>query len=777
MYIGGSMLVNLKNNTIIICNSNYKIQLLKNIKRLINIKFMSMDEFIKSYYFDYDEKTILYLIKKYNIKYEIALEYLNNLIYVEDKKYNNKKLDFLINIKKELIDNNLLIFNNKFKNYISDKDIIIYNYSLSKFEKFLLKDINYKVIEKECNNYKSNIYEFNTIEEEIEYVANKISELINNGEDISNIKLTNVSSDYINPLTKIFNFYNLKINKFNNIPIISTVIGKTFYENLSSIESGIESIEKYNQADIYNKIVSMCNKYVWCDNINDLKILLEYDLKHTYIENTKYTNMIEVVDYKNYDFKDEYVFMLGFNQGIIPKIKKDEDYIDDSIKPNYLDSTIEKNKQEKQQIIKSIKNIKNLTITYKLKNSFSTFYPSNLIDELECNVQKVKLDYKTSYSELSDKITLTNLLDELIKFGKIDTNLDLLNSNYDIPYNTYSHEFTGLNKNKLNNYIKSLKSFNLSYTLMDNYNRCAFRFYIDKILCLKDNIDMFSVTLGNIYHNILEKAVKGNIEVEKEVYKYINDNDIKLTNSNKFFIKRTIKNIEYLINILKKQESFSNLKNIETEKFVKVPLKDNINFVGFIDKIVYNTINDMTIAAIIDYKTYVKKPSLKYIDSGIGLQLPTYMYLSKYSFKNIRFAGFYLQNITLDNKSEEEREKSLKLIGFTNTDKEILKEFDSNYMDSSVIDGIKIKNDGSFTSNSLKHMLNDDEINEIINITKERINETIINVLESKFDINPKYDKVNLGCEFCKYKDLCFMKEYDFVNIKASSKFGGEEDE
>jgi len=88
------VLENIKDNSIIICNSNYKINILKNIKKLINIKFMSMDEFIKSYYFDYDEKTILYLIKKYNIKYEIALEYLNNLIYIEDKKYNIEKLDF-----------------------------------------------------------------------------------------------------------------------------------------------------------------------------------------------------------------------------------------------------------------------------------------------------------------------------------------------------------------------------------------------------------------------------------------------------------------------------------------------------------------------------------------------------------------------------------------------------------------------------------------------------------------------------------------------------------
>ena len=771
------MLDNIKDNTIIICDNNYKIQILENLKKLINIKFISMNEFIKSYYFDYDEKTILYLIKKYNIKYEIALEYLSNLIYIEDKEYNNEKLNFLGNLKQELIDNNLLIFNNKFKNILQNKDIIIYNYSLSKFEKYLLRDINYKSIEKDINDYKPNIYEFDTVEEEIEYVAKKISELINSGVDINSIKLTNINNDYINQITKIFSFYNLKINKFNDIPLFSTVIGKTFFEHLSSLESAIESIEKYNTTETYNKIINLCNKYVWCNDINDLKILLEYDLKHTYIENAKYTNMIEVVDYKNYDFKDNYVFMLGFNQGIIPKQFKDEDYIEDNIKPNYLDNTIEKNKKEKLDVINSIKNTKNLTITYKLKNAFTTFYASNLIEELNSDVEKVTIDYRRSFSELSDKIALTNMLDNLIKFGSIDNNLNLLTSNYNIPYNTYSHSFTGLSKDKLNNYIKCLKSFNLSYSSMDNYNRCAFRFYIDKILCLKDNVDIFSVTIGNIYHNILEKAVKSNIDVEKEVYKYITDNNITLTNSNKFFLNRTIKNIEYVIEVLNKQNSFSNLKNIETEKFVKIPLKDNINFVGFIDKILYNTINDIVIASIIDYKTYVKKPSLKYIDSGIGLQLPTYMYLSKYSFKDIRFVGFYLQNITLDNKSEEEKEKSLKLIGFTNTDKTILKEFDSNYMDSSVIDGIKVNNDGNFSSNSLKHMLNDNDIDEIISITGQKINETINNILDSKFDINPKYDKANLGCEFCKYKDLCFMKEYDFVNIKASSSFGGDDNE
>ena len=766
------MLDNMSNNSIIICNSNYKIQILKSINKLINIKFLSMNEFIKSYLFDYDEKTILYLIKKYNINYEIALEYINNLYYVEDKKYSNDKLNYLVDIKKDLIDNNLLIFNNKFKRYIKDKEIIIYNYNLSKFEEHILKDLNVKIIDEKINNYKPLIYEFNDIEEEIEFVAIKISNLINNGVDINKIKLTNVNSDYINIINKIFNFYNLKINKFNNLSISSTVIGSIFLNNLDSgIEEAIKSVEEYKETDTYNKIIDICNKFVWCEDLDDLKLLITHDLNNANIENIKYTNMIEVVDYKNYYFKDEYVFMIGFNQGIIPVIYKDEEYITDNIKPTYLDSTIEKNKKEKEYSIKCINNIKNLIITYKLKNSFNTFYPSNLIDELGCEVKKEEINYKVSYSDISNKIKLANMYDNLIKFGTKDDNLNILSSNYNIPYNTYSHKFTGIDKNKIKEYISKLPKFYLSYSSMDNYNKCAFRFYIEKILKLKDNEEVFSVVLGNLYHHILELSLKEEIDINKEVYKYIEDNEIKLNNSNKFFVDKTIENIKFVLEVIKKQNSFSNLNKIETEKKVEILLKDNIYFLGFIDKIVYDVINNETIASIIDYKTYVKKPSLKYIESGIGLQLPTYMYLAKNEYKNIRFAGFYLQNILLDNKEESEKEKSLKLIGYSNLDKDILKEFDNNYMDSSVIEGIKTNNDGNFSSNSLKKMLKDEDIDKIISITKQKIEETINNVLDSKYDINPKYDNLNIGCEFCRYKDLCYMKEYDLKKIEASDIF------
>ena len=62
-------------------------------------------------------------------------------------------------------------------------------------------------------------------------------------------------------------------------------------------------------------------------------------------------------------------------------------------------------------------------------------------------------------------------------------------------------------------------------------------------------------------------------------------------------------------------------------------------------------------------------------------------------------------------------------------------------------------------------MLSDDEINDLINLTSSKIKETLKNILDSKFDINPKFDKTNIGCEFCNFKDLCFMNESNYVKI------------
>lgn len=476
-------------------------------------------------------------------------------------------------------------------------------------------------------------------------------------------------------------------------------------------------------------------------------------------------------DLINYDFKDCYVFLLGFNLGSIPKIYKDEDFIPDKYKLYYMDTTIDKNRMTKDSVIKSIKNIENLIITYKLKTDFDMYYPSNLVEQ---EVIKINKNYKETFSSTLDKLNYALYLDDFSKYNAVNSNLGILNNNYDIPYNTYNNEFTGIGVVQVKEYIASLKQFNFSYTMMNNYNRCAFRFYANKILNLNKNVDKFSKELGNIYHYALQKYFTNGKKVSDSVYEYVDKNNLNLNNSNKFFIEKSIKNIEYVISVIEYQNSFSTFDNIETEKFISIPIKENINFVGFIDKIVYKIIDDYVLATIIDYKTYMKKPSLKYIDDGIDIQLPIYMYLAKENNKNIRFAGFYLQNVSDNNLSKEDKINNLKLIGYTNKDIKILEQFDYNYKDSKVIDGIKIKNDGNMSANSLKKMMSDEDIDNIISKVKKSIDYTIDNVLKCKFDINPKYDTSNIGCELCEYADLCFKKSYNFTTIKGNDEYEGD---
>ena len=50
---------------------------------------------------------------------------------------------------------------------------------------------------------------------------------------------------------------------------------------------------------------------------------------------------------------------------------------------------------------------------------------------------------------------------------------------------------------------------------------------------------------------------------------------------------------------------------------------------------------------------------------------------------------------------------------------------------------------------------------------KNNIDDAFSNILSANFDINPKrIGKNNVGCAFCKYKDICFMKEEDVVELE-----------
>ena len=305
-----------KDKDIIITEYSYKLKLLEELSKssgFLDVKIMTKKEFLENYLFSYDEEAIYYLINKYNISLDLANTYLNSLYYIFDKDYKNDKLNGLVKIKKELIDNNLLNFNKSFKKSLKNKRVVFYkNNYLNKLDKEIIKDLeDVLIIDKKYDKNIPKVYEFSSIFEEVEFVAISILKLIEEGISPSDIKISNIDDEYTNIINFIFGFYNIKTS-INNNYLISNTIAKEFLDYPGSLEDKISFIKKYNN-DIVNQIVNICNKYVLFDDINIVMNMITNDFKNTTIKKEKYDNEIEIIDYKNYDCENKYVFLMSFN--------------------------------------------------------------------------------------------------------------------------------------------------------------------------------------------------------------------------------------------------------------------------------------------------------------------------------------------------------------------------------------------------------------------------------------------------------------------------------
>ena len=112
-----------KDNIIYVVPSNIKKNMLLelNKEKLLNIKFISLEELIDKLTFTYDKESIYYLTKKYNIKPEVTVTYLDNLIYSSDIDDDN--MIKLNNLKEELDKENLLVYGEDIETYLKDKSI------------------------------------------------------------------------------------------------------------------------------------------------------------------------------------------------------------------------------------------------------------------------------------------------------------------------------------------------------------------------------------------------------------------------------------------------------------------------------------------------------------------------------------------------------------------------------------------------------------------------------------------------------------------------------
>lgn len=771
-----------KDNILMICPNETKMKLLRELSKdntINNIKFMTKEEYKNIYYFSYTDKTLAYLMKKYHYNIDVGRVYLNNLYVIdENKNYKSPKLNFLKDLKKELLQENLLLTNSTYKNYLKNKTIIVENeHNLDKYEEEMLhtkqeipKDISLKTSVTECS----------TMEEEVNYVCLKIIELLNKNVDINKIYLTNISSDYLYTINRLFSYYNIPININFNYSIYSTKVVKDY---LNTKELDLENKDK---TAINRKLINILSSLTFLDESSpEYQKLLIDKLKNTYLTPSLKKDAINIKDlYKESFNDDEYVFVLGFNQDELPKMEKDISYISDKEKEEVpLYTTDYLNKRNKENLIYILSNIKNLYLSYKLSSPFSNYYKSSLINDLSLPIVKPSLD-TYQYSNLYNSIRLGTKLDLYHLYGEKDSSLQELYTHYNIPYKVYSNAFKGINNDE---YLLNLPyPLKLSYTSLNAYNECKFKYYIRHVLKLEQYTDTFATYTGTLYHYLLSIYKKTNFNFEEEYQKYIANKEFSL--KEKLLLVRIKKELQELIEILKKQDLLTGYNDAYYEKKIDIDLKKKVSviFTGTIDKIMYYQNIEDTYFSIIDYKTGTIDTHIEPMKYGLHMQLPVYLYLIHYSkaIKSPIFTGIYYQNIlfnypTWDQDLTKIKKEQYMLQGYSTDDISILSRFDSTYEKSEYIKSMSYSEEKGFSYYASKKILSNDTLYNLLEFTKDHISTQTDNILKSDFAINPKvYSKINVSCQFCTFNDLCYMKEKDLVYLEQQtdlSFLGGEE--
>ncbi len=735
-------------------------------------KLMSLKEVRNLCTFTYDENAVYFVQKKYEVKREVALIYLENLYYIDDSSSRN--MCMLRQLKEELEERKLLFSHPHAFSFLQTFSIILYGYDLiTKYEENLLKKIEtYAPIKRIEPSYYplEKAYVCQTSEEEISYVFEKISDLLGKGISLDHIYITNIPEDMYPKVKRVADAYHIPLQKEKKF-LYATPMYAKMKEELLKGEENIALVPPME------KLFEKLNQIIDIDMSELEEVLDTFAQEISIEENPKSYLKIGPLVNTIYS-KEDYVFILNANTSLLPQTYRDEDFLYDAIKPSFLENTCEKNALYLEGTKRAIEKIENKVLLFIKEEEGVEYYPSPLLEGLL--IDEIVYHGISHYSHAINKKNLVAFLDKYYKYGVLTPSLPQLRQNYHLAYRSYNSTFKGISKEKLRNYLN--EKLLLSYSSLNTFYECSFKYYLEYILKLSFYEEKFSALLGSLYHAILKENPK---DIEAYIGKYLEEKKMTLSKKEDFYIHMNLSDIQEVNDFFMDFKEHSTFQAEELETQINLPFESSfsVTVMGVIDKIWMDL--DSSLAILIDYKTGKTDFRLKDIYYGLSMQLPMYYYLVRKEKPELKIIGFYLEHILEKNfryqsgkKEKEQKRDSLKLNGYTLADIELLFKLDKTYQESRFIKSLKMSTNGFY---AYSKVLSEIKMENLCHFVEQKIKEMVQAVEEAKFPINPKQiRRENISCKYCKYRSICFMEEKDIVQLEECRDLqflGGEEDD
>ena len=282
---------------ILIVPNNLKNKIIKEKENSENIKVLTFLD-VKNYlYEEYSKDALYFLVTTCHLEIPVARMYINNMKYLKDEDYSDKKLEKLkiyYNILKEY---KKITFNKYGSLFFKNKEIEIFGFgTFSKLELSYidkLKSLGNVTIKKEEVNLDKEIIvnEFFDIKDEVEYAAYLIAKEIESKTPVNKIYLSGIDDSSLPLVKRIFKYYNIPLPELESVNLYSTFIGKEFIALL-------KEKDKEEIVDILKDRFKNTANYLKENNIILDKLIFAGGVSaNQYIKN----NMIEFCKKYNYE--------------------------------------------------------------------------------------------------------------------------------------------------------------------------------------------------------------------------------------------------------------------------------------------------------------------------------------------------------------------------------------------------------------------------------------------------------------------------------------------
>ena len=768
---------------IIVSNKYIKpILIQKFSNQMRKITFKSFDEVKDDIY-----TTIDYQMLFHNMKEDTNLEVLriklaNSYFIQQDSNEPFLHELYLYHQNNHLIldENHLSYYKSKkvyFVNYYGDDDLI--NQMLP-FLKHYERCFTTNSIDKELT-----IFHFENYDDEILEVVNHIAILLNKKVDPAKIVIHKVNKDYLNKLEEYLMIYKIDYIVEGEGSFFDVDIVKNFFHDLKNYEAmRLNKVLKDYLIDkkdnkIFSKIGKVLEPLIMLDlTINSITLDLIKDVFIHTIYQEEVTNAIKIENVLNHIYDDDtHIFIMNFSHGEIAHIYKDDTYLNDKIRKNLkLLTSFDKTQIEEKKILDCIHSYESIHLSYSTYCSSKIYMPSNLIKELA----------KKRIVNICDaSIHIYHIVNEdmaKMRFFKAYALYRLYQKktfDYLYGYTYFCDDLTKRYQSDFNatlDYLALPTLFmELSYTKLNDYFSCPFRFYLKYILNIEEKMeDNNSTCVGRMYHFVLEKVVakryidrRTKEEVLENISVYICDfvknQTYEIKDKLKFYLNKFSEELKLIVEIIMDFMDHSSFEVLGLEQKLEKQLDDYTVVVGLIDKI----LKYQEYYLVIDYKTNPVHPNWYALDVGLDLQLPLYLYLIKANDPNAKIAGSYLQSVFRTSLLKYEDKplskvmlEQLKYVGYTLQDRDVILAIDTNALNGSGSLPKQIVSNKGFYKNFLKKSFTQTQFDAIILYVEKLIFEANKKIRKGLFPILPLTDEKNESvCRYCRLKDLCYRNE------------------